>query len=82
MLHQKENTSKLRLNDNDDNTRRQLALEAFNRFLDRGLPFETATVRKYFNSEQLADLVILLWEKQQKKSQLTSIEYTEYETIK
>lgn len=82
MLHQKENISKLRLNDNDDTTRRQLALEAFNRFLDRGLPFETAIVRKYFNSEQLADLVILLWEKQQKKNQLTNIEYTEYEAVK
>lgn len=82
MLHQKENIAKLRLNDNDDTTRRQLALEALHRFLDRGLPFETATVRKYFNSEQLADLVILLWEKQQKKNQLTNIEYTHYEVSK
>jgi hypothetical protein len=81
MLHQKENISKLRLNDNDDATRRQLAFEALNRFLDRGLPLNTATVRKYFNSEQLADLVILLWEKQQKNNQLTKIEYADYETI-
>ena len=81
MSHQKENISKLRFNDNDDNTRRQLAFEALNRFLDRGLPFNTATVRKYFNSEQLADLVILLWEKEQKSNQLANIEYTEYEKI-